>query len=196
MAQSYEQLKKSFTLLNELQEDLKKKEDIKVEAEAKYQSLQDELEQIKGLRAETLEKKVLGQASDTDLKKLDSKLQALEKNMTTVKEEFEIIKGMQNTSPYDENTIVTSFNEFLSAYRENEFLAIGNELKAAKEAYISKFSEYVDAIEIVGKLKGELSDYMDRVGMKNGRYNLARLNPVNDGRYVNPNHLKDNYLTY
>lgn len=73
MAQSYEQLKKSFTLLNELQEDLKKKEDIKVEAEAKYQSLQDELEQIKGLRAETLEKKVLGQASDSDLKKLDSK---------------------------------------------------------------------------------------------------------------------------
>lgn len=131
------------------------------------------------------------------MKKLDTKIQTLEKEMTIVSEEFEIINGMQNTTLYDENTIVKGFREFLSAHREGDFLALENELRAAKDAYMEKFNEYVQAIKIVSELRGDIIDYMDSKGMKNGRYNLPRFTPSNSKSiFVNPNHLKDNYLSY
>lgn len=58
MATSYEQLKKSFTLLNELVEDSKKNKELKEKADTQFKTLKDELEQTKKLRKVTLEKKI------------------------------------------------------------------------------------------------------------------------------------------
>jgi len=189
MAKNYEQLKQSFTMLNEMLEDSKKKEDLKVKADAKYQSLLDELEQIKGLRAETLEAKILGQATDGDLKKLDTKILTLEKDMAEVSEEFKIINSIQNKTLYQEHEIIRGFSEFLSAHREGDFLALENGLRAAKDAYMEKFHEYVQAIKDISELRGDIANYMDRKGMKNGRYNLPRF--VQRGSksiFVDPKH--------
>jgi len=197
MAQRYEQLKKSFTLLNELQEDLNKKKELKEGIDTRFQTLKDELEQTKEQRKVTLEKKVLGQATDSDLKKIDSKLQALEKDMVIVGEEFEIINGLQNKTLYDEHDIARGYQEFLSEYRENELLAIEDELRAAKEAYMTKVLEYVEAIKRVEGLKGELVGYMSSVGMRNAYTAIPRFVLKNSKSiFVNPKHLEDNNLYY
>jgi len=196
MAKSYEQLKESFTFLNEIQEELRKKWELKQEADERFKALKDELEQTKEQRKEMLEKKVMGQAKDSDLKKLDSKMQELEKGMAIVSEEYEIINRIQNESPYNESDINQEYKKWLSVYSENEFQALEDELRAAKEAYMAKFLEYFEANSKVEKLRGELVSYMRHFKMPQANYTFGHTSLINKDVLVNPKHLEDKGIRY
>lgn len=190
---NYEELKASFTLLNECNEDLNKKMLLKEENEKRLRELGQRCAELEAQYDEMVEKKVLGEISDNDLKTFKAKFDEVSKELSKAKEEQEIIDRLLEKPLYGEDAIRQAFHEFQNHFYETEVFSIQEKMKKAKDAYMKAFDEYKDAINNMDRIRVDTQGYMRRFNMNDW---LNRMSRNEKGIFVDPDHLKETDFIY
>lgn len=190
---NYEKLKASFTLLNECNEDLSKKMLLKEENEKRLRELGQRCAELEAQYDEMVEKKVLGEISDNDLKTFKAKFDEVSKELSKAKEEQEIIDRLLEKPLYEEDDIRKAFHEFQNHFYETEVISIQEKMKKAKDAYMKALDEYKDAINNMDRIRVDTQGYMRRFNMNDW---LNRMSRNEKGIFVNPDHLKETDFIY
>lgn len=190
---NYEKLKASFTLLNECNEDLSKKMLLKEENEKRLRELGQRCAELEAQYDEMVEKKVLGEISDNDLKTFKAKFDEVSKELSKAKEEQEIIDRLLEKPLYEEDDIRKAFHEFQNHFYETEVISIQEKMKKAKDAYMKALDEYKDAINNMDRIRVDTQGYMRRFNMNDW---LNRMSRNEKGIFVDPDHLKETDFIY
>ena len=190
---NYEELRASFPLLHECYEDLSKKKLLKDQNEKRIRELEQRCAELEKQYDEMVEKKVLGEISDNDLKTCKANFDEVSKELSKAKEEQEIIDRLLEKPLYEEDDIRKAFHEFQNHFYETEVISIQEKMKKAKDAYMKALDEYKDAINNMDRIRVDTQGYMRRFNMNDW---LNRMSRNEKGIFIDPDYLKESDFIY
>lgn len=181
-----QELKQSFTVYQQLVEEDELKRNSYKDISERLAKESADVEKAKELRNELLKKKVLGLASEKEVKLATDGIELQEKELSKVTEEFEVISNLMKSSTYAESDIRDSFHAFMNEYYNLDVKPLEDKLRQAKEAYMTLFNEYANGLEEFEVFRRSVAGLMSDRKMNNWLLNLNRGQDI----FVSPNHLQ------
>lgn len=190
MYKTAEEIGNSFPLFQELLKEEQLISESAAKIEKRFEKVNSELVEVQEKRAEILRNKVLGKATDKELKVASDVVEQKEKEFAQIVEEKETISNLQHTHTQDE--IREAYTTFMSSYYTGTMKPLEDELKKAKDEYMRLFDLYYQATDEFSRFK---SMYAGRMANRNMNDWLPQLNQ-GEHIFVSPAHLKDKFHSY
>lgn len=192
MYKTAEELGNSFPLFQELIKEGQLIRESTTDIEKRFQIVNSELDEVKKKRGEILKLKVLGKATDKELKSASDAVEQKEKEFSQMLEEKETISNLQNFTAYSEDEIREAYSAFTVKYYKETMKPLEEEVRAAKEAYMLLFNQYYQAVSEYSRFQSWYAGCMINRKMNSWLPHIKQ----GDRIFVDPTHLKDKFYSY
>lgn len=190
MYKTAEEIGNSFPLFQELLKEEQLIRESAADIEKRFEKVNSELSEVQEKRAEVLTNKVLGKATDKELKAASDVVEKKEKEFAQILEEKETISNLKHTHTQDE--IRAAYTTFTSDYYTGTMKPLEDELEKAKDEYMRLFDLYHQATEEFSRFKSMYAGRMTNREMNDWLPEMQR----GDNIFVSPAHLKDKFYSY